>query len=148
MISESCKRWSRKWDKCVECGRTDSRHSGKGLCFRCRKRKVYASKHKDYRKMGEGWSRKYDCCQKCGTSTIPHIAKGLCMVCYFTKEGAEHPYTPRTRWARMWDYCIRCGTTETKHHSNGLCRVCINSIRDSKKRSRDLKILINIIRNY
>lgn len=31
-------RWSEKYDACVECGRTDSRYYGFGLCTRCKQR--------------------------------------------------------------------------------------------------------------
>lgn len=37
-------RWSRDHDVCVECGMTDTRHAGRGLCVRCNSKRKYAVK--------------------------------------------------------------------------------------------------------
>lgn len=33
--------WSKKYDKCIECGKTDRRYRSKGLCERCDHRRLY-----------------------------------------------------------------------------------------------------------
>jgi len=39
-------RWSRKYDACVECGTTTTRHAGNGRCHRCYERiRQYQSRH-------------------------------------------------------------------------------------------------------
>jgi uncharacterized paraquat-inducible protein A len=31
-------RWSRKYEACIRCGKTDTRHASKGACWRCYQR--------------------------------------------------------------------------------------------------------------
>ena len=55
------KRWARDYDCCVECGRTDSKHRGKGWCKRCRARRDYAANPTPYRMAVKRWQmRNYE----------------------------------------------------------------------------------------
>jgi len=35
------KKWSRKYDKCIECGSTEKRHCGNGRCSACHSKAYY-----------------------------------------------------------------------------------------------------------
>lgn len=38
-------RWAKRYDACVECGRTDRNHQGHGVCQRCAQRRLYRRQH-------------------------------------------------------------------------------------------------------
>lgn len=33
-------KWSKKYNKCIKCGRRDREHGGKGLCINCYVKKI------------------------------------------------------------------------------------------------------------
>lgn len=39
-------KWSRKYDECIKCHRSDSPHSGKGVCARCRSKEEWRKRYK------------------------------------------------------------------------------------------------------
>lgn len=69
----NCTKWSKKFDCCVKCGKTDKRHASCGVCISC------------YRRVDRvtcGWSIHYECCVVCGGTDRKHEGKGLCTTCY------------------------------------------------------------------
>ena len=79
--------WSREYDCCRQCGRTDVKHQAQGYCRGCY-RKMQYNKGKD--KNRQRWSRKYECCIKCGTTTVIHAGHGLCRTCASLQHRKEH----------------------------------------------------------
>lgn len=73
--------WSRKYDRCVECGTTERKHAGRGLCHYCSERKRRGTVERSPRVTG-AWATKYDCCVVCGTTERRHLCHGLCSHCY------------------------------------------------------------------
>lgn len=70
-------RWSKFYDSCIVCGRTDRRHNAKGLCRHC-----YSLQHTPPSFKGL-WSRRHgNCCKVCGTTAVQHKGNGLCQTCY------------------------------------------------------------------
>ena len=118
----SGEKWSMKYSQCQECGTTDFKHAGKGLCSRCYKVHRYVDKKK-----GVGlWAKKYTKCAKCGTTTIPHVAKGLCTRCYGNSVNRAKGVEARNfgQWSQHYDKCTKCGTTNSPHVKGGLCYNC------------------------
>lgn len=81
-------RWAKKYDRCTQCGTTDSRHYGRGLCKRCALRMAWHRARTEGRPWAQpaprvsAWARQHARCSECGTTEIPHGAKGLCERCY------------------------------------------------------------------
>ena len=71
------------YDKCTECGTSERRHRGKGLCERCyfRAHKLAWRRARGSRPLG-GWSLDHERCTECGTTERAHEANGLCKWCY------------------------------------------------------------------
>jgi len=65
--------WARGWDCCRECGGTQQRHGGHGLCKHCWERQ-YRRKHPQKRRL--------IICKRCGEEGR-HQAFGLCGTCYY-----------------------------------------------------------------
>lgn len=75
---ESLHGWASGYDACVECGGTERKHVGNGLCSRCSLRK-----RRGTTTLPEGsWSYKSACCIECGTTEIKHKGHGRCVSCY------------------------------------------------------------------
>ena len=70
-------RWSRHYDACVECGKSDSKHNARGVCSRCMQAKAYQPKPR----LRMGWSIRYAACVECGTTERRHKYHGLCNRC-------------------------------------------------------------------
>lgn len=70
--------WSKKHKSCLECGTTNRKHAGLGLCTNC-----YGSYLRDKNlKFRYVWSIKHPKCTHCGTTNKKHEAHGLCTSCY------------------------------------------------------------------
>ena len=118
-------KWSMQHECCVECGTTELKHVGRGLCTACHRRFQY-----EFRKTNTGkWSQKFDKCITCGTTERQHKANGRCLTCF----GLERRQSKGARtalknsWSRFSDKCLICGTTEIEHSANGLCMNCHNN---------------------
>jgi len=74
-------RWSRDFDACKECGRSDRRHAAFGLCNSCYNRAKHRSEKMPERPYYD-WSLDYERCTECGTTEQRHKGKGLCTNCY------------------------------------------------------------------
>jgi len=74
-------RWSREYECCVECGRTDIRYSSNGRCELCNAKKHVRDRGGVNRVEGK-WSMHAEKCVHCGTTEVPHSARGLCEVCH------------------------------------------------------------------
>lgn len=96
-------RWSRHFDSCVECGKDESPHKGRGLCGRCYDRSPeQAEKHRqkmrDYARIRrqsklEGkWSPRHDACILCGRRDRPHAAHGRCVECKRNPPSIKLPF--------------------------------------------------------
>lgn len=84
--------WSRKFQKCQQCGSTKIKHFGHGLCKHC-----YDNSYKvairlkaghvpmSILKSHWGYSRKskqfFDYCMNCHSTNRPYLANGLCTLC-------------------------------------------------------------------
>lgn len=120
--------WSRKFDCCIGCGATDSRHEGKGLCSRC----YWQARPKPEPKPKFAWSRDYEKCTMCGGTKARHAANGLCGNCYRRKGSPVH-----FEWSMEYERCVECGTTEKKHQGQGLCMSCYSRRRDRTRRTEE-----------
>jgi 5-methylcytosine-specific restriction endonuclease McrA len=81
-------KWSKDYEKCINCGTTQIKHRCNGLCIKCYSLDSYRKRNpnaKTRTKVDGQWSFEYDCCQSCGRTSIKHKAKGLCLSCYRTK---------------------------------------------------------------
>ena len=67
--------WARAYTACLECGTTEQRHRGHGLCVRCHNRR------RPPRGRRVGWSNLYAACITCSTTERAHKAHGLCRRC-------------------------------------------------------------------
>ena len=127
-------KWSMKYNACVDCGTTEKKHVGKGLCTKCHRALRYKLK-----KEGkiEKWSRKHDKCIECGRSDRPHAAEGLCGACYTNHLNRKKGKLKRNfgAWSWYYDKCQKCGTTKRSHAANGLCIDCYR-IPNSKERHK------------
>jgi len=80
--------WAKKYDKCIECGTTERKHVGKGLCYSCKAKPRLALLREETAKRkaerAKWWDAKRELkeCTGCGRSDRPHHAKGLCDACY------------------------------------------------------------------
>ena len=74
-------KWSRKHDKCIDCGTTKKPYHANGRCGRCHGNYLNRQKGKPKRNFG-AWSWYYNKCQRCGTTKRPHVKNGLCYDCY------------------------------------------------------------------
>lgn len=81
------KKWSRNYNSCVKCEKTEFRHKGHGLCLSCYNkseyRKINSSKWKASNK-GKYWYHKND--QKLKQKAIEYYSKGknCCGICGFS----------------------------------------------------------------
>jgi 5-methylcytosine-specific restriction endonuclease McrA len=120
-------KWNRRYDACTQCGSTDRKHYGGGLCALCYQRRWTAAAG------GRRWSKEYDRCVRCGTTQTRHSADGLCSNCYQvdvrgTEEGkraeraslARYNSSPQGRAARA-SYARLPGTLKRKRY-DGLRR--------------------------
>jgi len=116
-------RWSMKYDKCIECGTTEKKHVGRGLCIKCHR--AWRYKIKQVEKF-EKWAKDYDCCISCGRTDRPHSANGFCGTCYYNQQNREKGIKKRNfgAWSWYYDKCQKCGTTERPHAARGLCKDC------------------------
>lgn len=126
-------KWSRKYDKCIECGTIEIPYGGKGLCTRCYKRHLYKNAETKTR-----WSLKYECCIDCGRTDRLHSAHGRCVVCVCNHKAHMKGIQKRNfgAWSWYYDKCVKCGTTERPHVFDGLCRDCYE---ESKRVGKVLK---------
>ena len=69
--------WSMKHGCCKECGTTDRKHGGFGLCRNCYMR---FHEHAPYLPPCK-WSRVWSRCRECCTTTVAHKARGRCVRC-------------------------------------------------------------------
>jgi len=115
-------RWSTHYDMCIKCGSTTIKHSGKGMCIKCRRKFIYGLKKQNIGK----WSQKYTKCVQCGTDKVPHKAKGLCRKCYANDANRKKGKFKRTfgQWAWYYKECKQCGTTIVPHCKDGFCVHC------------------------
>jgi hypothetical protein len=116
-------KWSRKYDCCIECGTTERKYVGKGLCTKCHRAVRYkVKKNGDFKK----WSRKYDRCIDCGRTDRPHQANGRCGTCHGNNLNRIKGVRKKNvgAWAWYYDKCRECGTTDRPHASHGLCYDC------------------------
>ena len=120
-------KWSMNYDGCVECGTTERKHIGKGLCSKCHRRSRY-----EFKKLEKfvKWSRKYDKCIDCGRIDRPHQAHGRCLTCHVNHLNRKKGKPKRNfgAWSWYYDKCQKCGTTKRPHAKNGLCVDCYNLI--------------------
>jgi hypothetical protein len=67
-------KWAKYYDCCIDCGRSDIKHRGRGLCRLC---------YDHYRRNNpkNKWAKNYDKCIECGRSDRPHGAYGRCQTC-------------------------------------------------------------------
>lgn len=116
-------RWAMNYDKCIECGTTERKHIGKGLCTKCHRSLMRELKKQ---KRFSKWARKYDCCVDCGRIDRPHAANGRCGTCdtnYHNRQKGK-PKRNFGAWSWYYDACKKCGTTKRPHVKNGLCYDC------------------------
>lgn len=73
--------WSRDYDVCQDCGKTDLRHAAHGLCVRCWSRQHHRATMQPNRPYHD-WSLDYAACVECGTTDRPHKGNGLCTNCF------------------------------------------------------------------
>jgi hypothetical protein len=116
-------KWSRNYDCCVECGTTERKYVGKGLCTKCHRAQRYGAKKKGE---FERWANKYDCCIDCGRTDRPHASHGRCVTCACNNLNRQKGIKKRKfgAWAWYYDKCKECGTTDRPHASHGLCCDC------------------------
>ena len=115
--------WSREYECCVVCGKTDSRHTGKGLCVRCYNR-IWYREHKGK------WSRGYERCIVCGRNDIPHKAFGLCVRCYQAGYGGQNKDAALVigvKTIRKLRPCGICGKKVWMVPGQAFCKTCRNS---------------------
>lgn len=74
-------RWSRDYDACIDCGRTDRIHAGDGRCIACYNRRRHRATMQPDRPYFE-WSLDYERCVECGTTERAHKGHGLCTNCF------------------------------------------------------------------
>jgi hypothetical protein len=119
-------RWSRKYDRCQSCARTDRPHTAHGLCATClgRRRRVQTPPNRP----PVGWSKHADRCVECGRSDAKHMGHGLCVNCYARRykrnRRAVIKRTRQPRWSLAFEHCIDCGRTDRLHRAHGRCRTC------------------------
>src|SRR3970040_1631279 len=68
-------RWSRHYDKCLECGTTERSHQREGLCNVCARRAINSGKVEKKRGI-DGWSKDYTACIDCGGKDRHPSAQG------------------------------------------------------------------------
>lgn len=121
-------RWAMEYGCCIECGTTEHKHVGKGLCTICHRHLMRQLKKQE---KFDRWSRNYDCCIDCGRTDRPHQANGRCGTCDTNYRNRQKGKVKRNfgAWSWYYDKCKECGTTKKPHAKNGLCRDCYNELK-------------------
>lgn len=141
---EKIGKWSKTYDACVECGRSDTKPRTKELCQNCyinNRRKQERLKNGVPERTGK-WSKYHDACTNCGLSEHPPRTIDLCTVCYARKRNGSKITTPiknsklsdrRNAWAWLRNTggellyaCKHCGRSDIRHWAHGLCKNCFS----------------------
>jgi len=78
-VAKKLQRWARLFSKCSVCGKSDSPHSGRGICDRCRRRARYRKRigvETDF-----AWSLRHERCIRCLKTDSKHGRGGVCQRC-------------------------------------------------------------------
>lgn len=88
--------WSRKFDCCVHCGKTNKPHHANGYCKKChskdpkaienRKKQDAKKKALRQKRMAEQWTRDFRQCRTCLTKDKPHHRYGYCKECFYKSD--------------------------------------------------------------
>lgn len=75
--------WSMKHPACVRCGKTDARHSARGLCVRCHGLDQWERKGGSHWAYPDAWDKRggAERCVVCHRSDKPHKGGGMCAAC-------------------------------------------------------------------
>ena len=149
--------WSRKHDKCINCGTIETEHCGHGLCNNCFLNFKYET-NKEFREKAKERATKWAKDNKervnlrnarwaeNNPEKSREIKERWKRKSRKTKNGLEG-------WSFNYDNCINCGTNSIKHYGKGLCSLCYfrqrrqkpeykikrKTFEDSPKRRHDLR---------
>jgi hypothetical protein len=138
-------KWSRAYDACIKCNKTEFYHKGNGLCYRCHNQakttkpalsksavpRVDVFDRPKFKPVRATWNSVYSSCLSCGLTDHPHKGKGQCLKCYEHTRALRRRDNNRVikgiipgRWSRVYDACTVCHQTNNKHVAHGRCDVC------------------------
>jgi hypothetical protein len=120
--------WSVQFEKCLQCGGTDRRYGGKGLCIHCYQKQRYVPTKRTPKPLKPqpviGWSKAHACCTECGQSNRKHAGMGLCTNCYMRHRYQLVSHPEAKAWSRDYTNCIVCERTDRRYAGKGLCVHC------------------------
>ena len=101
-------KWSKNYDACVKCGKTDAKHAGQGMCLRCYSSWRAAKLPEETRIAKDKWYKKFK--KQGGLSLLKQKRELL------HYDGVREAALKRDNYR-----CVRCGTgvALTVHHKDG-----------------------------
>jgi uncharacterized Zn finger protein (UPF0148 family) len=146
--------WSRKYERCRECGTTERKHSGKGYCYRCYNRRKYHENPEPQKARSREYYSKHGEAKRAYQKEYHQATREERLAYMKMKREEEHFGGLRSEaLERDGHQCTTpgCGATEqlVVHHRDGKGRGCPdpnNSLNNLETKCRACHVRIHVPR--